>query len=136
MLYNVDVVVNILLKALTATPLPDFNLCMALLTEKVPPSGDEDAEHDPATLLPILSTLSRHLQECQFPAFWRLYQDDSLAYLRENFTVEVAGFEDAIREVVVRAVKSTFTKIGVARLGSYLNLSGEYLYVDWITLTD
>ncbi|CAG7851527.1 Eukaryotic translation initiation factor 3 subunit K {ECO:0000255/HAMAP-Rule:MF_03010} Short=eIF3k {ECO:0000255/HAMAP-Rule:MF_03010}; AltName: Full=eIF-3 p25 {ECO:0000255/HAMAP-Rule:MF_03010} [Serendipita indica DSM 11827] len=127
-LYNADVVVNILLKALTATPSPDFNLCMALLSEKIPPSGDEaDSEHDPATLLPILSTLSRHLQECQFPAFWRLYQDDSLAYLRENFTVEVLGFEDGIREVVVRAVKSTFTKIGVARLGSYLNLSGDAL---------
>jgi len=50
-----------------------------------------------------------------------------LSYLRENFTVEVVGFEDAIREVVVKAVKSTFTKIGVARLGSYLDLSGEAL---------
>jgi translation initiation factor 3 subunit K len=126
-LYNVDVVVNILLKALTATPSPDFNLCMALLSERtnVPPGDDADAEHDPATLLPILSSLSRSLNECRFPAFWMLYRDDSLTYLRENFTVEVVGFEDGIREVVVKAVKSTFTKIGVARLGSYLDLSGK-----------
>lgn len=126
-LYNVDVVVNILLKALTATPSPDFNLCMALLSERpnVPSGDDADAEHDPTTLLSILSSLSRNLAECKFPAFWMLYRDDSLAYLRENFTVEVAGFEDGIREVVVKAVKSTFTKIGVARLGSYLDLSGK-----------
>ncbi|KIM33018.1 hypothetical protein M408DRAFT_326688 [Serendipita vermifera MAFF 305830] len=128
-LYNVDVVVNILLKALTATPLPDFNLCMALLSERPGgPSGDDvDAEHDPNVLLPILSSLSRNLAECRFPAFWMLYRDDSLTHLRENFTVEVVGFEDGIREVVVKAVKSTFTKIGVARLGSYLDLSGDAL---------
>jgi translation initiation factor 3 subunit K len=125
-LYNVDVVVNILLKALAATPLPDFNLCMALLSERTPSSSPEDADtqNDSATLLPILSSLSRHLNECRFPTFWMLYKDDSLVYLRENYTVEVAGFEDAIRDVVVRAVKSTFTKIGVARLGSYLDLQG------------
>lgn len=103
---------------------------MALLSEKVPASSageDGDAENDPATLIPILSSLSKSLNECRFPAFWTLYRDDSLSYLRDNFTVEVVGFEDAIREVVVRAVRSTFTKIGVARLASYLDLSGEYV---------
>jgi len=39
--------------------------------------------------------------------------------------VEVVGFEDAIRDVVVRAVKQTFTKIGRPRLESYLSLTGE-----------
>lgn len=133
---------NILLKALTATPQPDFNLCMALLTERVPAASAEDAEGDGddgdgeggqggsnshASVLTTLTRLSRLLNECRFSAFWGLYRDDSLAYLRENFTVEVMGFEDAIREVVVKAVRSTFTKIGVARLGSYLDLSGTCL---------
>ncbi|KAG8835063.1 hypothetical protein FRC17_005415 [Serendipita sp. 399] len=129
-LYNADVVVNILLKALTATPSPDFNLCLALLSERIPnvnAGEDADVENDPATLIPILSSLSKLLHECRFPAFWLLYRDDSLAYLRDNFTVEIVGFEDAIRDVVVKAVKSTFTKIGVARLGSYLDLSGDSL---------
>ncbi|KAG8822015.1 hypothetical protein FRC19_006848 [Serendipita sp. 401] len=129
-LYNADVVVNILLKALTATPSPDFNLCMALLSERNPnPNSGEDGdpENDPSTLIPILASLSKLLHECRFPAFWLLYKDETLSHLRENFTVEIIGFEDAIREVVVRAVKSTFTKIGVARLGSYLDLSGDDL---------
>lgn len=33
-LYNPDVVVNILIKALTSAPQPDFNLCLALLGER------------------------------------------------------------------------------------------------------
>lgn len=33
-LYNPDVVVNVLLKALCAAPMPDFNLCVALLGER------------------------------------------------------------------------------------------------------
>lgn len=33
-LYTPDVVINILVKALTAAPAPDFNLCVALLGEK------------------------------------------------------------------------------------------------------
>jgi translation initiation factor 3 subunit K len=127
-LYNADVVINILIKALTATPLPDFNLCVALLSEQhsTPNQNQDEPDHLPQ-LLPILTELSRYLNECRFPAFWALYNDDQpqLALLRENFTVEVVGFEDAIREVVVRAVKQTFTKIGRPRLESYLNLTGE-----------
>jgi hypothetical protein len=35
------------------------------------------------------------------------------------------GFEDAIRDVAIRAVQTTFTRIGVDRLASYLNLTGK-----------
>jgi len=127
-LYNADVVINILVKALTATPLPDFNLCVALLSEQHSTSNQNQDEPDHLPqMLPILMDLSRYLNECRFPTFWALYNDDQpqLAYLRENFTVEVVGFEDAIRDVVVRAVKQTFTKIGRSRLESYLSLTGE-----------
>lgn len=40
--------------------------------------------------------------------------------------MEVVGFEDAIREVVVKSVKAAFQRIGKQRLGTYLSLSGEY----------
>lgn len=100
---------------------------MALLSERIPASEDGEGENEATTLLPVLAQLSRLLNECRFPAFWQLYRDESLSYLRENFTVEVLGFEDAIREVVFKAVKCTFTKIGVARLASYLDLSSKYV---------
>jgi len=53
-----------------------------------------------------------------------MYHSDDLESLRDNYTVECVGFEDAIREVVVRAVKAAFTCIGSERLGSYLDLKG------------
>jgi translation initiation factor 3 subunit K len=126
-LYNADVVVHILLKALTATPLPDFNLCVALLGQR---NGQllPDGEPDPLIqLLPQLTELSNLLLNCRFPTFWTTFRSDDLSSLRENFTVECIGFEDAMREVAVRAVKAAFRKIDRKRLGSYLELEGADL---------
>ncbi|TFK76934.1 ARM repeat-containing protein [Pluteus cervinus] len=125
-LYNPDVVVNILIKALTASPLPDFNLCISLLDER--PINATLDEPDPLPgLLPILNGLHDLLNRCRFPAFWEVYRSEQLENLRDNYTVECVGFEDSIREVVIRAVKTTFTRIGADRLGSYLDLSGPQL---------
>lgn len=67
-----------------------------------------------------------------------MYRSDELESLRDNYTVEVVGFEDSIREVVIRAVKAAFQRIGSNRLGTYLDLSETDLedYVaklDWKT---
>ncbi|KAF5374807.1 hypothetical protein D9758_000113 [Tetrapyrgos nigripes] len=121
-LYNPDVVINILIKALAATPAPDFNLCISLLDER--PINATLDEPDPLpSLLPILQGLHHLLYRCRFPAFWRAYRSEQLESLRDNYTIECAGFEDSIREVAIRAVKSTFTRIGTDRLGLYLDLN-------------
>ncbi|TFY66186.1 hypothetical protein EVG20_g4897 [Dentipellis fragilis] len=120
-LYNPDVVINILVKALTSVPFPDFNLSVALLDDRPPAANLDEPDPLPA-LLPRLTVLHSLLQQCRFPVFWELYRSDDLESLRDNYTVEVVGFEDAIREVVVRAVKATFQRIRVARLASYLSL--------------
>ncbi|KXN89864.1 Eukaryotic translation initiation factor 3 subunit K [Leucoagaricus sp. SymC.cos] len=125
-LYNPDVVINILIKALTASPSPDFGLCASLLDER--PINTPLEEPDPLpTLLPALRGLHDLLFRCRFPAFWDIYRSDELETLRDNYTVEVVGFDNAVREVVVRAVKAAFTRISTARLGSYLALSGDDL---------
>ncbi|KAG6330254.1 hypothetical protein ID866_8837 [Astraeus odoratus] len=125
-LYNADVVVNILLKALTAEPFPDFNLCISLLDDR--PVNLNPDEPDPLpVLLPILTNLYNLLHQCRFTAFWTFYHSDELESLRENYIVECVGFEDAIREVAARAVKATFTRIGLDRLGAYVDLSGPEL---------
>lgn len=125
-LYNPDVVMNILIKALTALPFPDFNLCISLLDER--PGNTNPDEPDPLpSLLPVLTSLHNLLQQCRFPAFWTLYRSEKAESLRDNYTVECAGFEDSVREVVVRGVKAAFQRIGSQRLGSYLDLSGMLL---------
>ena len=124
-LHNPDVVINILIKALTALPFPDFNLCISLLDER--PVASNPDEPDPLpSLLPVLQSLHNLLQQCRFPAFWALYRSEKAESLRDNYTIEVAGFENAVREVVVRAVKAAFQRISSERLGTYLDLSGAY----------
>ncbi|KAF8605186.1 ARM repeat-containing protein [Ceratobasidium sp. AG-I] len=118
-LYNPDVVINILIKALTAAPACDFNLCVALLGERQP-------DPLPGTLQ-LLTQLSTQLLACRFPAFWASYRSDACASLRENYTVEVVGFEDSVREVAVRAVTAAFKTITRKRLGSYLDLDDSDL---------
>lgn len=82
-------------------------------------------EPDPLpALLPLLKSLQNLLYRCRFPAFWESFGSDDYENLRDNYTVEVAGFENAIRQVAIRAVKATFTNITSQRLGSYLNLQG------------
>ncbi|KAF9044885.1 initiation factor 3 [Hymenopellis radicata] len=122
-LYNPDVVINILIKSLTASPLPDFNLCIAILEDR-PPNATLDEPDPLPVLLPILQTLHDLLYRCRFPKFWEVYRSDDLESLRDNYTVEYVGFDDAVRNVAIRAVKATFTRIGVDRLGSYLALNG------------
>lgn len=121
--------INILIKALTASPLPDFNLCVSLLDERTTASQLDEPDPLP-TILPILKGLHSLLFRCRFPAFWEIYQSGELEHLRDNYTVEVAGFEDAVRAVAIRAVRATFTRISSERLGSYLNLSGTLLSDD------
>ena len=123
-LYNPDVVINILIKALTSAPFPDFSLCISLLDERPAPPANQDEPDPLPTLLPILTALHSLLQQCRFPAFWALYRSDEVENLRDNYTVECVGFEDAVRQVAVRAVKAAFTSIGSERLGTYLDLSG------------
>lgn len=124
-------VVNILLKALTAEPFPDFNLCISLLDDR-PPNTNTDEPDPLPTLLPILTKLYDLLHQCRFPAFWTCYKSEELESLRENYTVECIGFEDAIREVAARAVKATFTRIGLERLGPYVDLAGPELEA-WVS---
>ncbi|KAF5377662.1 hypothetical protein D9615_005252 [Tricholomella constricta] len=125
-LYNPDVVVNILLKALTACPLPDFNLCISLLDERTVSANLDEPDPLPS-LLPILKGLHSLLYRCRFPAFWTAYRSEELETLRDNYTVECVGFENAVREVAIRAVKAAFTQISTERLGSYLELTGTDL---------
>lgn len=116
-------VVNILLKSLTASPLPDFNLCISLLDER-PLTSNLDEPDPLPSILPLIQDLYTLLYRCRFPAFWQLYRSQRLEALRDNYTVECVGFEDSIRQVVVRAVKAAFTRIGSSRLSSYLDLTG------------
>jgi len=104
--------------------MPDFNLCISLLDERPTANASLDEPDPLPALLPVLQELHHLLFRCRFPSFWETYRSADLESLRDNYTVELVGFEDAVREVAIRAVKATFTRIGVDRLGLYLDLTG------------
>lgn len=126
--------VNILVKALTAAPFPDFSLCISLLGEapvKTLSSNDAALSTGAAGIItePIivhLATLSTFLFETKFRDFWALYNSGDFADVRK-YTANAAGFEEDVRKMVLNSVKGTFRTISEARIGGYLNLQGADL---------
>ncbi|RUS22624.1 armadillo-type protein [Endogone sp. FLAS-F59071] len=106
------VILNILVKALTAIPEPDFNLCLYLLTEQM-------VADEPIQKLMILQQL---LEEARYKKFWEVYESDGLY---NELTSEVEGFTGAIRKVIANVVNMTYQTISSDLLKSYLNLDGE-----------
>ncbi|KAJ1035555.1 hypothetical protein NDA18_000334 [Ustilago nuda] len=155
--FNYVVVINILLKALVAAPLPDFNLCISLLgeaplptlpvkAEKEASTGDDaaslagdDEEEEVEKAKDVAS--AGHLTD---PLIVRLSQLSTLllqARFREfwstlaseecsdvrEYAAKINQFENAARKVGLNSVKGSFTSISEKRIGSYLNLSGAQL---------
>jgi translation initiation factor 3 subunit K len=83
-LTNDQVVNNILVKALTTLPEPDFNLCLYLLNEQM-------VAEEPVVHLVALQDL---IEQARFAEFWRVYEGDDIY---KELTSEVVGFEDSIR---------------------------------------
>ncbi|SJX65442.1 related to eIF3k-translation initiation factor 3 subunit K [Sporisorium reilianum f. sp. reilianum] len=155
--FNYVVVINILLKALVAAPLPDFNLCISLLGEAPLPTipvkaekeaaddaaslpGDDDEEdvaekpkdvpsagHLTDALIVRLSELSTLLFQARFREFWTTLASEPYADVRE-YAAKISEFENAARKVALNSVKGSFTSISEKRIGSYLNLAGAQLH--------
>ncbi|RHZ79806.1 hypothetical protein Glove_140g90 [Diversispora epigaea] len=106
-LVNEHVIINILVKALTAIPNPDFNLCLYLLHESS--LADES--------ITKLTELQQCLEQARFREFWEIYGDESCKELAS----EATGFEDAIRKVILTTITMAYQSISVNLLSSYLN---------------
>lgn len=148
--FNYVVVINILLKALVAAPLPDFSLCLCLLgeaplstlpakserpastteeptTDNVHPREDvASAGHLTDPLITQLSQLSALLFECKFRQFWTTLNSSEYTEIRE-YAAKIYEFDNAARRVALNSVKGSFTTISEKRIGEYLNLSGSEL---------
>ncbi|KAF9574097.1 hypothetical protein EC968_007348 [Mortierella alpina] len=113
-LTNDQVVNNILVKALTTLPEPDFNLCLYLLNEQM-------VTEEPVVRLVALQDL---IEQACFADFWKVYEGDDIY---KELTAEVIGFEDLIRNNIANAVAMTFQSIELVSLQAYLNLKGQAL---------
>nr|CAG8469244.1 7629_t:CDS:2 [Entrophospora candida] len=107
-LVNEQVIVNILVKALTAIPNPDFNLCLYLLQESS--LSDENISK--------LYDAQKLIEEGKYQEFWKMYETDESF---KELTSEAVGFEDAIRKVIMKIISMAYQNISADLLREYLN---------------
>ncbi|KAG4088407.1 ARM repeat-containing protein [Neocallimastix lanati (nom. inval.)] len=110
---NFKYISSILIKALTALPDPDFNLCLALL--------NLDICSDPT--ISRLYELQKALEQCRFKDFWSLMADSET----RNIVECCVGFENSIREFISHTIENLFVTIAKEEISGYLNLGGNEL---------
>ncbi|KAK6126687.1 hypothetical protein DH2020_039567 [Rehmannia glutinosa] len=104
---STQIVARILIKALMATPAPDFSLCLFLIPERVN--------------ICLTMCLYLSLQTSRFRQFW-----DEVAKSRHILEV-VPGFEQAIQEYAVHVLSLTYQKVRRSVLAEAVNIEGPSL---------
>ncbi|KAI9894256.1 MAG: hypothetical protein M1814_004110 [Vezdaea aestivalis] len=120
-----ETVTNVLVKALTVFPAPDFSLCLHL----IPPSSLSPAAASPAAgdaplslAVSHLSTLSSLLATAQYAQFWSTLDSDDLY---ADLVADVAGFEELIRVRIAVQVSQSIREMDRGLLESWVNLKGK-----------
>lgn len=120
---------NILIKALTQFPAPDFSLCLSLLPPyTLLPSANTRASNPAAGDAPLaeavqkLNGLNILLESADYTSFWDTMDNDDL-YV--DLAADVVGFEDTIRVKIAAAVSQTVREIQRPVLESWMNLKGK-----------
>ncbi|PVU91777.1 hypothetical protein BB561_004216 [Smittium simulii] len=108
-LLNLDVVLNILVKALTTLPGNEFIMCMYLLNEQL--LNDD--------MLVKLLELKEMLETARFEGFWDMVLNDPQA---KELTDGVKGFEDSIRTMIADTVSLAHQSASSEFLMAALNL--------------
>ncbi|KAK1307666.1 Eukaryotic translation initiation factor 3 subunit K [Acorus calamus] len=105
---SLQIISQILVKALMAMPAPDFNLCLFLIPERV------QMEEQFKTLI----VLSHYLETARFRQFW-----DEAAKNRSIVEV-VPGFEQAIQAYAIHVLSLTYQKVPRSVLAEAINIEG------------
>ncbi|KAL0638104.1 hypothetical protein Q9L58_002885 [Maublancomyces gigas] len=114
-----ETITNILVKALTVFPSPDFSLCLHLLPPNslISPPIDTFAE-----AVQKLHLLSKQLEGAEYREFWSILDGDDLY---ADLVADCSGFEELMRLRIATAVAQAFREIKREILEGYLNMQGE-----------
>lgn len=125
-LANHEVITNVLVKALTVFPQPDFALCLSLLPphvlqNKTNSKQSKQQRNDAAFCEQVqkLNTLNNLLAAGNYAEFWSTYDgDDDMA----DLVADITGFEDLMRLRIVVAVSQAWRDIQRDVLEEWINL--------------
>ncbi|KAG6354829.1 hypothetical protein INS49_003910 [Diaporthe citri] len=122
-----EVITNILVKAMTAFPSPQFNLALHLLAPSSLAPGTELSE-----AVTKLRALNAHLQGASFSRFWATLDSDDLY---ADLTTDIDGFEDTIRVHIAQIVSEAFREVQIDILEGWLGLEGKDAVQKYVTDT-
>jgi translation initiation factor 3 subunit K len=124
-LSNTESTTNILVKALTVFPSPDFSLCLSLLPPYVLLTDAKSSGPGAGTLAEAvqhLNVLHTQLNNAQYAQFWETLDGDDLY---ADLTADVQGFEDTMRVRIAVVVSQCMQAVGRQVLEGWLNVSGS-----------
>ncbi|KAK3689382.1 armadillo-type protein [Podospora appendiculata] len=116
-----EAITNILVKAMTQFPSPQFDLCMHLLS----PSHSNPAPTSTSELAEAVSklrALNSQLEGAQYDRFWATMDSDDLY---ADLTTDIAGFEEMIRVRIAQLISQAYREVDVAVLENWLGLDDE-----------
>lgn len=116
-----EVITNILVKAMTQFPSPQFDLAMHLLSPSHSNPGPNSTS-ELAEAVSKLRALNAQLEGAQYDRFWATLESDDLY---ADLTTDIAGFEDMIRVRIAQLVSHAYREISVSVLENWLGLDGE-----------
>ncbi|KUI66316.1 Eukaryotic translation initiation factor 3 subunit K [Cytospora mali] len=122
-----EVITNILVKAMTAFPSPQFNLALHLLAPASMASGSELSE-----AVTKLRALNAHLEGASFSRFWATLDSDDLY---ADLTTDIEGFEETIRLRIAQIISEAFREVQLSILEGWLGLEGNEAAEKYVTET-
>ncbi|CCC12911.1 hypothetical protein SMACR_06053 [Sordaria macrospora] len=126
-----EVITNILVKAMTQFPSPQFDLSLHLLS----PSQSNPGPNSSSELTEAVSklrALNAQLEGAEYARFWATLDSDDLY---ADLTTDIAGFEDMIRVRIAQLVGQSYREIQFAVLESWLGLNNAEATTQFITET-
>ncbi|EAA29710.1 eukaryotic translation initiation factor 3 subunit K [Neurospora crassa] len=126
-----EVITNILVKAMTQFPSPQFDLALHLLS----PSQSNPGPNSSSELTEAVSklrALNAQLEGAEYARFWATLDSDDLY---ADLTTDIAGFEDMIRVRIAQLVGQSYREIQFPVLESWLGLNNSEATTQFITET-
>ncbi len=116
-----EFVTNILAKALTAFPGPEFALCLHLLPPHLVVSEpiSHDALYEPVQKLCVLASL---LDGAAYASFWQTFDGDDLY---ADLVADIVGFEEDMRRGIAHSVARAMREVRRGVLEGWVNLKGQ-----------
>ncbi|KAL2118875.1 hypothetical protein VTJ04DRAFT_5834 [Mycothermus thermophilus] len=126
-----EVITNILVKAMTQFPSPQFDLALHLLSPSQSNPGPNSTS-DLTEAVSKLRVLNAQLEGAQYARFWATLDSDDIY---ADLTTDIAGFEETIRLRIAQLVSQAYREVQVDVLEAWLGLNDAAAVKKFVTET-